>query len=231
MDEAERIISRLNSIDPARPYFDPLAVEEAVRRHARLIGFRNVAFTWVMGPAHAGVKLAKIVWKSREARRWYLTARALQDQATSELQRDKAVWNAYRRTQREAKARVAETLHLEPFHLTAMACLDDYAAENAHNIASLVAAFLCDLIASAAVDNERLQDLNEVYLPFTDALLAGLGTLWVVDERFICLPLPRLSLKDGKLVRDGGLAVIWPNGEVYAMNEDSLIKVMQTVER
>ena len=45
-----RIIARLNGIDPERPYFDPLVVEEAIGRHARLIGFQDVSFTWTMGP-------------------------------------------------------------------------------------------------------------------------------------------------------------------------------------
>ena len=79
MDEVESIISRLNGIDPGRPYFDPLAVEEAVRRHARLIGFRDVSFSWAMGPRQVNGELDGVDFDSPKACRWALTMQAMID--------------------------------------------------------------------------------------------------------------------------------------------------------
>ena len=76
MDEVERIISRLNGMDPERPYFDPLAVEEAVSRHARLIGFRNLSFVWAMGPRQANSQLEGIDFDSAESSLWSQTTQA-----------------------------------------------------------------------------------------------------------------------------------------------------------
>lgn len=225
MDEVETIISRLNGIDPARPYFDPLAAEEALRRHARLIGFRDLGVSWAMGPKEAAGQLAGADFESSEGRKWYLTMQALQDQATIELQRDMNVWSAYRRAQGEAEERVGETLHLDPFELEPLDGIDHHAAEHSHTMAFLVRAHLRDILASAAVDNERLEDLNEIYHPFIDALLAGLGSFWTVGETLVCLPLPRLTLRDGKLVGDGSPAAVWPNGESYAWGDDGLVAV------
>ena len=57
-----------------------------------------------------------------------------------------------------------------------------------------------EAIAGNSVENESLQHLNDVYMPFVDALLAGLGSFWIVDEQFVCLPLPRLALEERQLV-------------------------------
>lgn len=229
MNEVEKIISRLNGIDPARPYFDPLAAEEALRRHARLIGFRDVSFTWVMGPQQACNELAEVDFETPAACRWSLTMRSLQDQATAELQRDKAVWQAYVNAEDEAEARLAENLHLEPFLLALFDVVLGDVGQKSHNVAYLVSSALRDVIAGAAVDSERLLDLNDAYLPFADAMLAGLGSFWVIDERFVCLPLPRLALKDGKLVSDGSPAAVWPNGEAYAFGQEGLAPLPQSV--
>jgi hypothetical protein len=230
MDEVEKFISRLNGIDPKRPYFDPLAAEEAVRRHARVIGFRDVAFTWAMGPQQASGELTGVDFDSPEARKWYLTMQGLDDQARVELQRDMAVWNAYRKAQQEAEARLADTLHLDVFVVNIMDVVGGDAGENVHILAHVVPAALRDMIASGAVDNERLEDLNEAYLPFVDAMLAGLGMFWTIGETFVCLPLPRLSLMEGELVTDGSPAAVWPNGEAYAGGEEGLVPLLQSVE-
>jgi hypothetical protein len=230
MDEVEKIISRLNGIDPARPYFDPLAVEEALRQHARLIGFREVAFTWVMGPQQACGELADIDFESPAACRWSLTMQALQDQAMAELQRDKTVWQTYLKAQEAAEARIAETLHLEPFRLALFDVVLGDIGQKSHNVAYLVSSALRDVIASAAVDSDRLLDLNDAYLPFADAMLAGLGSFWVIDERFVCLPQPRLTLENGKLVSDGSPAAVWPNGEAFASGDEGLVPVLQSAE-
>ena len=229
MDEAEKIISRLNGMDPTRPYFDPLAVEEALRRHARLIGFRNVAFAWTMGPRQAKDALRDVDFGSPEARRWHLTLQGLDDEVTAELQRDMAAWRAYRRAQDEAEARLAETLHLELFNLSLIGLVGGEAGKKEHTVAYLVTAALRDVIASSAIDNERLQYLNDIHLPFTDAMLAGLGTFWTVGETFVCLPLPRLTLQDGEVVTDGSPAAIWPNGEAYARGKAGLVPSLQSV--
>jgi hypothetical protein len=230
VDEVEKIISRLNGMDPTRPYFDPLAVEEALRRHARLIGFRNVAFSWAMGPLQAARHLEGVDFERPEARKWYLTMQALEDQARIELQRDQAKWRAYGQAQDEAKARLAETLHLDLFEFRVMDLVGGDAGCSTHTLAHLVSAALRDAIASSAVDCEELDDLSEAYFPFVDAMLAGLGSFWVVGETFVCLPLPRLSLRDGKLVSDGGPAAVWPNGEAYAYGDEGLVPVLQSVE-
>lgn len=231
MNEAERIISRLNGIDPTRPYFDPLAAEDAVRRHARLIGFRDPAFSWAMGPRQASSELAGVDLESPAACRWHLTMQALRDQAMVDLQRDKAVWQAYGKAQDAGEARIAETLHLEPFRLALFDLLLGDAGQKSHNVAYLVSSALRDVIASGAVDSEQLEDLNDAYLPFADAMLAGLGSFWVIGEKFICLPLPRLSLEDGKLISDGSPAAVWPNGEAYACGDEGLVPVLQSAER
>jgi hypothetical protein len=205
-------------------------VEEALRRHARLIGFRNVSFTWAMGPRQAAEILAQVDFEEPEVRKWYLTMQALEDQARVELQRDESTWNAYRRAQDAAEARLRDTLHLDLLDISVMDLVGGGADHHTHTMTHLVSAALRDMIASGAVESERLQDLNEAYLPFTDAMLAGLGTFWVIGERFVCLPLPRLSLKDGKLVSDGSPAAAWPNGEVYASGEEGLVPVLQSVE-
>lgn len=230
MDEVEKIISRLNGIDPQRPYFDPLAGEEAVRRHARLIGFRDVSFTWAMGPRQANDELEGIDFESPEACRWPLTMQAMQDHAMAELQSDAAVWRAYEDAQQAAEERIAQALHLELFRLTFFNLLSGEAGEKGHNVASLVSSALRDVIAGGSVESEALEDLNEAYLPFTDAMLAGLGSFWNVGERFICLPLPRLTLENGALVSDGRPAAVWPNGEAYANGDEGLIPVLQSVE-
>jgi len=207
-----------------------LAAEEAVRRHARLIGFRDVAFTWAMGPRQAAETLAGVDFDGPEARKWYLTMQALGDQAVVDLKRDTTVWAAYRKAQNEAEARLAETLHLGVFNLSVMDLVGGDAGEHEHTMAHLVSAALRDMIASSVVDNERLQDLNEAYVPFTDAMLAGLGTFWTIGETFVCLPLPRLTLVDGEIVSDGSPAALWPNGEAYAYGEESLVPVLQSAE-
>lgn len=230
MDEVEKIISRLNAIDPARPYFDPLAAEEALGRHARQIGFRNASFTWAMGPKQAAEMLAGVDFDAPEVRKWYLTMQALEDQARVELQKDEATWNLYRVSQKEAETRLSETLHLDRLDVSVMNLLDEDAASHGHTMAYLVAAALRDMTASASVDSEPLEDINEAYLPFVDAMLAGLGSFWVIEEKFVCLPLPRLSLQDGKLVGGGNPAVRWPNGESYAVSDGGLVPVLQSVE-
>jgi len=230
VDEVEKIISRLNGVDPQRPYFDPLAVEEAVRRHARLIGFRDVSFTWAMGPRQANSELEGIDFESPQACRWPLTMQAMQDHAVAELQSDEAVWRAYEQAKHAAEERIAQALHLELFRLTLFNLLSGEAGEKGHNVASLVSSALRDVIASGSVDSEALVDLNEAYLPFTDALMAGLGSFWNVGERFVCLPLPRLALEDGALVSDGRPAAVWPNGEAYANGGEGLVPVLQSVE-
>ncbi len=230
MDEVEKIIARLNGIDPKRPYFDPLAAEEAVRQHARLIGFRDVVITWVMGPNQAIGELEGVDFENPMACRWTLTMQALQDQAAAELQRDRTVWEAYGKAQDAAEARISETLHLEPFRQALFDLVLGDAGLKSHNVAYLVSSALRDLVASGSVDNAALEDLNDANLPFADAMLAGLGSFWVIGERFVCLPLPRLSLDDGKLVSDGSPAAVWPNGEAYANGEEGLIPVLQSVE-
>lgn len=230
MDEVEKIISRLNGVDPERPYFDPLAVEEAVRRHARLIGFRDVSFTWAMGPRQANSELEGVDFESPEACRWPLTMQAMQDQAVAELQRDDAVWQAYQEAQRAAEERIAQALHLELFRLALFNLLSGEAGQQGHNVASLVSSALRDVIAGASVESEALEDLNDAYLPFADAIMAGLGSFWIVGERFVCLPLPRLALENGALVSDGSPAAVWPNGEAYANGDEGLIPVLQSVE-
>ncbi|MGH6737166.1 MAG: hypothetical protein ACRECX_13985 [Methyloceanibacter sp.] len=230
MDEVEKFISRLNGMDPTRPYFDPLAVEEALRRHARLIAFRDVAFSWAMGPLEAKRALGGVDFEDSEMRRWYLTMQALDDQATIDLKRDDAVWRTYRKAQSEAETRLAETLDLDLFDLSVMEIVGGDAGYSVHPMVHLVTAALRDLIASSAVDNERLLDLNEAYLPFVDAMLAGLGTFWTAGETFVCLPLPRLTLRDGKPVADGSPAAVWPNGEAYAYVDDVLGAALQSVE-
>lgn len=230
MDEVEKIISRLNGVDPERPYFDPLAVEEAVRRHARLIGFRDVSFTWAMGPRQANSELEGVDFESPEACRWPLTMQAMQDQAVAELQRDEAVWQAYQEAQRAAEERIAQALHLELFRLALFNLLSGEAGQQGHNVASLVSSALRDVIAGASVESEALEDLNDAYLPFADAIMAGLGSFWIVGERFVCLPLPRLALENGALVSDGSPAAVWPNGEAYANGDEGLIPVLQSVE-
>lgn len=230
MDEVEKIISRLSGINPARPYFDPLAVEEALGRHARQIGFRNVSFTWAMGPKQAADMLAGVDFEAPEVRKWYLTMQALDDQARAELQRDDADWNTYRVAQKEAEARLSETLHLDRLDVSVMNLVNEDAAIHGHTMAYLVAAALRDMTASASIDSERLDDINEAYFPFVDAMLAGLGSFWVIEERFVCLPLPRLSLKDGKLISDGSPAAVWPNGETYAVGDEGLVPALQSVE-
>jgi hypothetical protein len=230
VDEAEKIISRLNGIDPRRPYFDPLAAEEAVRQHARLIGFRDVGITWAMGPQKAISELEGVDFDSPAACRWSLTMQALRDQAMAELQRDKAVWQAYCEAQEAAEARIAETLHLEPFRLALFDVVLGDAGLKSHNVAYLVSSALRDVVASGSADSAALEDLNDAYLPFADAMMAGLGSFWVIGERFVCLPLPRLSLQNGKLVSDGSPAAVWPNGEAYANGEEGLVPVLQSVE-
>ena len=229
MDEVERIISRLNGIDPSRPYFDPLAAEDALRRHARLIGFRDPSFSWAMGPREAGHELSDVDFESPAGWRWRLTMQALHDQAQADLQRKRVAWQTYGKAQDAADTRIAESLHLEPYRLALFDLLLGDAGEQSHNVAYLVSLALRDVIASGPVESEQLEDLNDANLPFADALLAGLGSFWVIGEKFICLPLPRLSLKDGTLVSDGSPAAVWPNGEVYACGDEGLVPVPQTV--
>jgi len=230
VDEVEKIISRLNGIDPARPYFDPLAAEEAMRRHARLIGFRDVSFTWAMGPQQVSDELEGVDFETPDACRWHLTIEALHDQAAAELQRDPAVWEAYLQAREEAETRIAGALHLELFRLTLINLLVGEAGEKSHNVAYLASTALRDVIASSSVDSESLADLNDVYLPFTEAIMAGLGSFWVVGEKFVCLPLPRLALEEGQLISDGRPAAVWPNGEAYANGDEGLVPVLQSVE-
>lgn len=229
VDEVEKIVARLNGMDPTRPYFDPLAVEEALRRHARLIGFRDVAFNWAMGPGEAAEVLQGVDFEGDEARKWYLTMQGLGDEARAELQRDAAKWDAYRKAQKEAEARLSETLHLDLFDISVMGLVGE-ASESTHSMTHLVKAALRDAIASSSVDCEQLEALNEAYLPFTDAMLAGLGSFWMVGETFVCLPLPRVTLSEGEIVADGSPAAVWPNGEAYAYGGAGLVPVLQSVE-
>lgn len=230
MDEIERIVSRLNGIDPTRPYFDPLAAEEALRQHARLIGFRAVSFIWAMGPRQANRELADLDFESPDACRWRLTMQSLRDQAEIELQRDEAVWAAYLKARADAETRIADALHLEVFRITLINLVSGAAGEASNNVAHLASTAMRDAIAGGSVECASLEDLTDVYLPFTDALLAGLGSFWIVGERFVCLPLPRLALQDGQLVSDGRPAAVWPNGEAYANGDEGLVPVLQSVE-
>jgi hypothetical protein len=183
-----------------------------------------------MGPQQVNSELADVDFESPEACRWHLTMQALHDQAAIELQRDNAVWQAYLKAQEDAEARIAQALYLEVFRLTLINLVSGETGERSHNVAYLVSTALRDAIASASVDSESLEDLNDVYLPFTDAMLAGLGSFWIVDERFVCLPLPRLTLENGQLVSDGRPATVWPNGEAYANGDEGLVPVLQSVE-
>jgi len=230
VDEIERIISRLNGIDPARPYFDPLAAEEALRQHARLIGFRTVSFVWAMGPEQANRELAGIDFESPDACRWRLTMQALRDQAEVDLQRDEAVWAAYLKARADAEMRIADALHLEVFRITLINLMSGAAGEASLNVAHLASTAMRDAIAGGSVHSASLEDLTDVYLPFTDALLAGLGSFWIIGERFVCLPLPRLALEKGQLISDGRPAAVWPNGEAYANGDEGLVPVLQSVE-
>ena len=155
---------------------------------------------------------------------------SLEDQATIELQREPAVWKAYRRAQSEAEARLEETLHLDLLDISVMDLVGGDAGDHVHSMTHLVATTLRDMIASTAVDNEHLLELNEAYLPYADAMMAGLGSFWVVGERFVCLPLPRIALADGMLINDGSPAAVWPNGQAYANGDEGLIPVLQSVE-
>ena len=230
MDEVERIVSRLNGMDPERPFFDPLVVEEAISRHARLIGFRDVSFTWVMGPHQATTELAGIDFDSSETCLWEGTADAMRDQAMAELKSDEAVLAVFRAAQREAEERIADALHLELFRLTLRNLIPGDAGTRGYNVASLVTLVMRDVVASTSVESGGLEDLNEAYLPFVDAMMAGLGSFWIVGQRFVCLPLPRLTLENGALVSDGSPAAIWPNGEAYAYRDDGFVPVLQSVE-
>jgi hypothetical protein len=230
VDEVEKIISRLNGIDPERPYFDPLVVEEAVSRHARLIGFQDVAFTWAMGPQQANDTLSGIDFSSSESCVWADVTKSMRRQALAELTSDKAVAEAYEKAQAAAAERVADALHLEIFALTLRDLISGDARTRGYNVASLVTSVMRDVLASSSVESERLEDLNEAYLPFADALMAGLGSFWIVGERFVCLPLPRLKLEDGSLISDGRPAAVWPNGEAYAFKEDGFFPALQSVE-
>lgn len=230
VDEVEKIIARLNGIDPERPYFDPLVVEEAIGRHARLIGFRDVTFAWAMGPQQANEELAGIDFDSSESCRWAERTKAMRDQALAELSSDEAVLAAYREAQEAAADRIATALHLGAFTLTLRNLIPGEAGTRGYNVASLVTSVMRDVVASASVDSDGLEDLNEAYLPFADALMAGLGSFWIVGERFVCLPLPRLTLENGRLVTDGRPAAVWPNGEAYGYREDGSFPALQSVE-
>ena len=230
MDEVERIISRLNEIDPERPYFDPLAVEEAMSRHARLIGFRNVSFVWTMGPRQASGELEGVDFDSSESGLWALTAQAMRDQAMAELQHDEAVLRRYREAEAAAEERLAHALHLELFKSTFRKVLSGEAGARGYNVSSLVSAVLRDVIASSSASSEGLEDLNEAYLPFAEAMMAGLGFFWIHGERFICLPLPRLTLENGALAGGDRPAAVWPDGEAYVQGKEGLVPVQQTVE-
>lgn len=230
VDEVEKIISRLNGIDPERPYFDPLVVEEAVSRHARLIGFRDVAFTWAMGPQQADAALSGIDFSSAESCLWADVTKSMRREALAELNADRAVAEAYEKAQAAAAERVADALHLEIFALTLRNLISSDARARGYNVASLVTSVMRDVVANSSVESERLEDLNEAYIPFADALMAGLGSFWIVGERFVCLPLPRLKLEDGALISDGRPAAVWPNGEAYAFREDGFFPALQSVE-
>lgn len=230
MDEVERIISRLNGMDPGRPYFDPLAAEEAIGRHARLIGFRDVSFFWAMGPRQANSEIESVDFDSAASSLWPLTTQAMRDQATAELKKDDAVFRRFCEAQGAAEERLAEALHLELFKLAFRDVLTGEAGARGYNVASLVSAVLRDVIAGSVADGAALEELNEVYLPFAEAMTAGLGFFWVVGERFICLPLPRLTLHDGVLVGNGQPAAVWPNGQAFVKGDEGLVPIPETVE-
>ena len=230
VDEVEKIIARLNGIDPERPYFDPLVVEEAIGRHARLIGFQDISFTWTMGPQQANEELSGIDFDSSESCLWAERTRVMREQALAELNADPAISAAYLKAQEEAAERIADALHLDVFALTLRNLISGDAGTRAYNVASLVTSVMRDVVASSSVESERLEDLNEAYLPFADALMAGLGSFWIIGERFVCLPLPRLKLEKGALVSDGRPAAVWPNGEAYAFREDGFFPALQSVE-
>jgi len=230
VDEIEKIIARLNGIDPERPYFDPLVVEEAIGRHARLIGFQDVSFTWTMGPQQANEELSGIDFDSSESCLWAERTRVMREEALAEVSADAAVLAAYQEAQDRAAERIADALHLEAFALTLRNLISGDAGTRAYNVASLVTSVMRDVVASSSVESERLEELNEAYLPFADALMAGLGSFWIVGERFVCLPLPRLRLEEGALVSDGQPAAVWPNGEAYAFRDDGFFPVLQSVE-
>lgn len=230
MDEVEKIISRLNGIDSQRPYFDPLVVEEAIGRHARLIGFHGMTFTWAMGPQQANAALSGIDFTSAESCLWADTTKSMRAKALAEVNADPVVSEAYRQAQEKAAERIADALHLEIFALTLRNLISGDAGTRGYNVASLVTSVMRDVVANSSIESERLEDLNEAYLPFADALMAGLGSFWIVGERFVCLPLPRLTLENGTLVADGRPAAVWPNGEAYAFRKDGFFPALQSVE-
>jgi hypothetical protein len=153
---------------------------------------------------------------------------ALQDRGMVELQCDGAVWRSYRQAQDEAAQRIGAILYLAPFDMIQQSWLDAIQGpvfEKSHGLSHLVSALLRDIIASTSVENEWLRRTNASYLPFIDAMTAGLGCFWTLDERFICMPLPRLAMRDGDFVRDGSPAVTFPNGEAYAIGDEGLVLV------
>jgi hypothetical protein len=66
-----------------------------------------------------------------------------------------------------------------------------------------------------AFDHPAQSKLSAIWLPFIDALQAGLWMYWIMEKQVICVEQPSLQIRDGRLHCADGPAVFWPAGEEY----------------
>ena len=64
-------------------------------------------------------------------------------------------------------------------------------------------------------DTEKVKKAGMIWLPFVDALEAGLFLYFVMKDKIICCPRPCMSIVDNRLHNPKGPAVFWPSGEKY----------------
>ncbi len=94
------------------------------------------------------------------------------------------------------------------------------AADSAARSAALSAAYsaadsAADSAAYSAADSAADSAVQGIWLPFVDAVEAGLWIYWVTAKETVIVPRPAILTSDGQLHADDRPAVSWPNGSQF----------------
>ncbi len=209
--DPQAIIDRLEGIDRGVPPLDTERANDALSRHFLVAGMAPPPVRWVKD-AEEGVLVAGRSALSRDWAWLDRVARSSAEKAATRSSVSKRVWAsawwlaesvAQSVAGRRARARAGRGGRSKEWARAA------YAARSAGRSAARAAVWLT---ASPEPSTDRSV---EIWLPFLDAVAAGLWIYWVLDTEVLAVPRPALCVEDGALHSAAGPAVSWPNGARY----------------
>ncbi len=223
MDQVAYQIEQLKAIDPAEPKVVRSEIEAALLEHCRLIGFEQPAVHWVESPVDANAKLAGVNWEMPHVRKWYLANQASYKAAWQEIRgRGKEVWREFCRTQARAEKRIDGLLEGVVPQWIPMTGIDGQLADVVHGLPFMLRAALRDMSIVDSSGSPKFAAFNRLWLPFFEAYRSGLGAFWTIDEDFVCLPMPSMKLRSGRLHADKEPALVWPDGRSFWYQDGEL---------